>query len=89
MDWSLPGSSVHGESPGKNFGLGCHTFLQGNLPNPGVKPCNEGSMGHCGRINDGLPAQSLGFMGVFLEGTFEPQWAADAGKGISNRGNNL
>lgn len=39
-----------------------------------------------GRINDGLPAQSLGFL-VFLEGTFEPQWAADAGKGISNRGN--
>ena len=38
MDWSLPGSSVHGESPGKNFRLGCHTFLQGNLPNPGVKP---------------------------------------------------
>ena len=38
MDWSLPDSSVHGDSPGKNFGLGCHTFFQGNLPNPGVKP---------------------------------------------------
>ena len=26
---SLPGSSVHGDSPGKNTGLGCHFLLQG------------------------------------------------------------
>ena len=24
MDCSLPGSSVHGDSPGKNTGVGCH-----------------------------------------------------------------
>ena len=29
MDWSLPGSSVHGDSPGKNTGVGCHFLLQG------------------------------------------------------------
>ena len=29
MDWSLPGSSVHGDSPGKNTGVGCHAFFQG------------------------------------------------------------
>ena len=29
MDCSLPGSSVHGDSPGKNSGVGCHALLQG------------------------------------------------------------
>ena len=29
MDCSLPGSSVHGDSPGKNTGVGCHALLQG------------------------------------------------------------
>ena len=32
MDCSLPGSSVHGDSPGKNTGLGCHALLQGSFP---------------------------------------------------------
>jgi len=30
MDCSPPGSSVHGDSPGKNTGVGCHAFLQDN-----------------------------------------------------------
>ena len=29
MDYSLPSSSVHGDSPGKNTGVGCHALLQG------------------------------------------------------------
>ena len=37
MDSSSPGSSVHGDSPGENTGVGCHVLLQGNLPNPGIK----------------------------------------------------
>ena len=28
MDCSLPGTSVHGASPGKNTGVGCHALLQ-------------------------------------------------------------
>ena len=28
---SVPGSSVHGDSPGKNTGVGCHALLQGIL----------------------------------------------------------
>ena len=32
MDSSPPGSSVHGDSPGKNTGVGCHTLLQGIFP---------------------------------------------------------
>ena len=29
MDCNPPGASVHGDSPGKNSGVGCHTLLQG------------------------------------------------------------
>ena len=32
MDYSPPGSSVNGDSPGKNTGLGCHALLQGICP---------------------------------------------------------
>ena len=32
MDCSPRGSSVHGDSPGKNTGMGCHALLQGILP---------------------------------------------------------
>ena len=32
MDYSLPGSSVHKDSPGKNTGVGCHFLLQGIFP---------------------------------------------------------
>ena len=40
---SLPGSSVHGESPGKNTGVGCHAFLQGIFP---TQASNSGLL-HC------------------------------------------
>ena len=40
MNCSLPGSSVYGDSPYKNTGMGCHVFLQGIFPtqesNPGL-----------------------------------------------------
>ena len=43
-DYSPPGSSVHGDSPGKNTGLGCHALLQGIFPtqgsNPGLPHCS-------------------------------------------------
>ena len=35
MDCSPPGSSVHGNSPGKNTGLGCHALLQEIFPTQG------------------------------------------------------
>ena len=35
MDFSPPGSSVQGDSPGKNTGVGCHAL---DLLNPGIKP---------------------------------------------------
>ena len=38
MDCSLPDSSVHGDSLGKNTGVGLPCPLAGDLPNPGIKP---------------------------------------------------
>ena len=35
MGCILPGSFVHGDSPGKNTGVGCHAFLQGVFPTQG------------------------------------------------------
>ena len=32
VDRSPPGSSVHGDFPGKNTGVGCHFLLQGIFP---------------------------------------------------------
>ena len=37
MDYSLPGSSIHGISPGKNTGVGLPGSPQ-DLPNPGMEP---------------------------------------------------
>ena len=40
MDYSPLGTSVHGDSPGKNTGVGCHVLLQGifstQRSNPGL-----------------------------------------------------
>ena len=39
MDCSPPGSSVRGDSPGKNTGVGCRALLPpADLPHPGIKP---------------------------------------------------
>ena len=34
----MPGSCIHGDSPDKNTGVGCHTLLPGDLTNPGIEP---------------------------------------------------
>ena len=45
MDCSPPGPSIHGDSPGKNTGVGCHVLLQGIFPtqrlNPGLLHCRQ------------------------------------------------
>ena len=53
MDGSPPGSSVHGDSPGQNTGVGCHALLQGIFPSQGSNPGLPSS-----RIQvDSLPAE--------------------------------
>ena len=46
MDCSLPGSSIYGNSPGKNTGMGCLAFLQGIFPSQRWNPC----LPHCRQI---------------------------------------
>ena len=45
MDCSPPGSSVHGDSPGKKTGVGCCALLRGIFPtqgsNPGPPHCRQ------------------------------------------------
>ena len=45
MDCSLPGASVHGDSPDKNTRVGCHALLQGIFQtqgsNPGLPHCRQ------------------------------------------------
>ena len=43
MNYSLPGFSVYGDSPGKNIGVGCHSLLQGIFPTQGSNP----GLWHC------------------------------------------
>ena len=38
MDCSPPGSSVHGDSPGKNTGVSCRALLHGIFPTQGSNP---------------------------------------------------
>ena len=40
LDCSQQGYSVHGifQTTLRNTGVGCHFLLQGNLPDPGIKP---------------------------------------------------
>ena len=43
MDYSWPGSSVHGDFPGQNTRVGCHALLQGIVP---TQRSNRGLL-HC------------------------------------------
>ena len=46
MDCSPPGFSVHGNSPGKNTGVGCQSFLQEIFLTQGLNP----DLLHCRQI---------------------------------------
>ena len=55
MECSPPGSSVHGDPPGKNTGMGCHAVLQGLFPTrPGIEPRSPALQ------VDSLPSESPG-----------------------------
>ena len=53
VDYSPPGSSVQGDSPDKNTGVGCHALLQGIFPIQGSNP----GLPHCRWILYGLNHQ--------------------------------
>ena len=60
MDYSPPETSVHGDSPGKNTGVGCQALLQRIFPTPGSNP----GLPHCRQIlyclnHQGSPMNSV------------------------------
>ena len=72
MDCSPPGSSGHGDCPGKNTGVGCHALLQGIFPtqrlNPGLLHCRwitAGSEPPGKPKNTGVNSPTL-LQGIFL-----------------------
>ena len=64
--YSPPVSSVHGDSPGKNTGVGCHALLQGIFSTQGWNP----GLLHCRQILHRLSTlwtlYSLFFLSSFL-----------------------
>ena len=73
-DCSPPGSSVHGDSPGKNTGMGCHALLQGIFSTQGLNPdflhCRQilywlSHQGSIHSMNAGVGSPSL-LQGIFL-----------------------
>ena len=63
MGCSPPGSSVHGNPPGKNTGLDLPCPSPGNLPSPGIKPR------YTALQEDSLRPEPLGKSYVWLETT--------------------
>ena len=69
--YSLPGSSVHGDSPGKNTTVGSLSILQGNLPNPGTKPRSPALQADSLLIQPSGKAKNTGVGSLsFLQGIF-------------------
>ena len=69
MECSPSGSSVHGDSPGKNTRVGCHAPAPGDLPDPGIKPASPVSPALAGSLfiteppgkSSEIPSQSIYF----------------------------
>ena len=63
MACSPPGSSVHGDSPGKNTGVGCHALLQGIFLTQGSNP----GLLHCRQVLYGRAAKEANYMGAMAD----------------------
>ena len=60
--YSLPDSSVHGDSLGKNIGVGYHALLQGIFPTQGLNL--SPLLGEHGVLTTGPPRESHGHFGL-------------------------
>ena len=76
MDCSLPGSSVHGDSPGKNTGMDCHVYYFYNFLLWGKwkwsRSVAQSCPTLCGPMNCSLPHSSV--HGIFQARVLE--WVA-------------
>ena len=68
--YSLPGSSVHGDSPGKNTRVNCHALLPGIFPT-GIEPKSPALQA------DSLPSEHQGSTWI-LEGVAYPFYRASS-----------
>ena len=66
MDCSTPGSSVHGDSPSKSPGMGCHALLHWIFPTQGLNP----DLPHCRQIVYCLRHQGLYSISLILSWLF-------------------
>ena len=90
MDCSPPGSSVHGDSPGKNTGVGCHVLLQGIFPTQGSNP----GLPHCRWIlyqlsHKGSPRILDWVAYPFSRGTSQPRNQTSTSPGNSGKTVNI
>ena len=69
MDCSPPGSSVHGDSPGKNTGVGCRAVLREFFPTQGSNP----GLPHCRQILYHISHQGSSVFPLRLQYLFPPQ----------------
>ena len=85
MNCGPPGSSVHGDSPGKNTGVACHALLQGIFPTQGSNP----GLLHCRRIlyhlrHQGTPRILEQAAYPISRGTSWPSWAKQKKSSLYN-----
>ena len=75
-DCSPPGSSVHGDSPGKNTGVGCHALLHLVFPNKNLLipvvglVCPKASLFHSTQHSPGGLMGSRLYNNVYWHGSF-------------------
>ena len=88
MDCSPPGSSVQGDSPGKNTGVGCHAVLLEIFPtqrsNPGLLHCSCMEMQFCRHFQIWTPVIRAiidRFLSYFLVG---PPFPPTTGRKLSH-----
>ena len=72
-DCNPPGSSVHGNFPSKNMGVGCHFLLQGIIPTQESNLC---LLRLLRRKADSLPPSHLGIpKGIHMHGKKSQLWS--------------
>ena len=75
---ALPDSSVYGDSPGKNIGVGCHALLQGIFPTQGLNP----GLPHCRQTLE--PLSIIGYWNAKVGSQEIPGVTGNIGFGVQN-----
>ena len=71
MDYSPPTSSVHGDSPGKNTAMGCHSLLQRSFP---IQGSNRFPALQVDSLPSEPPGKPIYVLSVFFSLNFINKW---------------